>query len=249
MVGCGSWGATVARRICRGDVPLDVSAVVDVRHGVAEALAHELGRPWYALLEDAVGDTGSEWAVVALPPGDTRQAVCEELRALGVDQIRVEKPLLEDPQWVDAVGHQTLFAPEARLFRALVLADGVRDWQSIRIAAGPPRTDLGAALDLAVHDIALKRWVLGPTSVGRHVVDYDCGVSVRRTTVQCRSGNSFELDEIARTVTYPGGVVSFADAPDPLGCELRAWAEGRGVDLDIAAYAADAARRMEGVLP
>lgn len=246
LVGAGRWGSTVARRMSMCDVPLTVVAVVDAVHGAAESVAHSVGAPWYGshAIEAAVADTAAEWAVVAIPHGDERQRVCEELRAVGVENIRVEKPFVEGAEFVDAVGHQTLFAPEARLFRELVRADGASSWLSVRTSTGAPTEN--DALDLAVHDIAQRIATLGADSCGEHHTERSL-VTKRETCVTTNAGHLVTLDEVTRSVTLykrSGGfrVWDFAGTPDPLGIELRAWANlETGWVLDIAARAADEA--------
>lgn len=251
LVGAGSWGTKLANRITKPDIPFKLVGVVDESQSAAESLAHRSGCGWWGRFKlfDAVVSTGADWAIVAIPSGDARQLVCEELRAAGVTKIRVEKPLLEDPQFVDAVGHQTLFAPEAVLFAEIVRGSGcVTRWESYRCSHRP--SQWGPYLDLAVHDIALRRHILGSEIVdAAHVAEYtDPRRMVERwTRVSFANGSRVVLDEQRRVVAWGKYRTEFLGAPDPLGVELRAWARGESVCLQTALDAADEALHLAGV--
>jgi predicted dehydrogenase len=245
LVGAGSWGAKLAARLVKPDVPFMLAGVVDQNHTRAEALAHASGCGWYGAHNLEAAARWTDWAIVAIPPGDERQVVCEELRALGVYNIRVEKPLVEDPQYVDTVGHQTLFAPEGRLFAEIVRAGRVARWESYRSSSRP--SGWGPWVDLAVHDIAFRMWV-DSRIVGEHRAEYTApGVMPERwTRVEFEHGPAVTLDEARRVVGWGKARVAFAGTPDPLGVELRAWARGETVDLGLAKDAADEALDLAG---
>jgi hypothetical protein len=154
---------------------------------------------------------------------------------------------------VDFVGHQTVFAPEALFFMEMVRSHKVTEWRSWRTSTGSGDNPY---LDLAVHDIALRRVTLGVEVPGvvKHRAKYadESHIHQRATEARVSTGERIVLDELSRTVTLyekpsPYRVRryfrewTFDAAPDPLGVELRAWARGTGISLDVAAAAADEA--------
>lgn len=236
VIGAGHWGSTVAQRINQPDIDLTVCGVVDLSHGAAEKLAHALQVPWYGAhdLDAAVADTGAQWAILATPPL-WRADYVKDLTELGIERVRVEKPLALTVSECDeilqydidvSVGHTTLY-DELWSWVDSSVTNPIR-WHSIRWTTTPPRHDVDAWWDLASHDIAQALMVGVPMSCVTVDARHSMPTPVRRTIIQMPD-KVCVVDEQTRTATIGSVTYSYTNGTDPLGAELQKWASGGGI--------------------
>lgn len=242
LAGCGSWGTKLAARIARGDTHLELVGVVDTNSTRAASIAHTHQTPWYLDLCRAVTTTKASAVIIATPP-QFHASVARRAIALGIKHIRIEKPLamsLEDAWIIESlasvnaarvqVGHTSIAAPEISVLRAIV--PSVVSWESVRFSGCSARHNASSLWDLASHDAALFLYLGGDPNarpVFRHGFD---GVGVAQSIIN----GSVVYDARARRITWNGGVIDAASEADPLGCELRRFADGEdnlrfGVDV------------------
>lgn len=143
--------------------------------GVADRNADQSvwpGVPVFDRLEDLLA-LQPDAVVVATPAASHRQVV-ERCFALGA-HVLVEKPFATTIADADAlisaaeragrrlvVGHVERFSPVMRDVRARLAGEAVISISTMRVGSEPTHVrDVGALLDLAVHDIDLVRWLTG----------------------------------------------------------------------------------------
>jgi UDP-N-acetylglucosamine 3-dehydrogenase len=130
------------------------------------------GVPVFRDLHDLL-DLRPEAVIVATPAGSHRSVV-EPCLAVGI-HVLVEKPLattvadahamVEAARRADcqlAVGHVERFSPAVLDIRRAMGAGAPTSVSTTRVGRRPPQVrDVGALLDLAVHDVDLVRWLTG----------------------------------------------------------------------------------------
>lgn len=167
IVGAGSWGATIARRIHQGVPGLELAGIVDRHLGVAEGVAHASGTGWHTSITRAAQDTRIDAVVIATPPGADRPQLVAEAADAGIRRVRLEKPVADDPTTVMRIGSLALAGhldvrvghtplhDECVDYLVKHAAPYARSMFAVRTGTRRPAHAPDPTLDLAVHDIAL----------------------------------------------------------------------------------------------
>jgi predicted dehydrogenase len=258
VVGCGSWGARVARRLAEIDDVI-VGAVFDIdrdraRHvaaslptwpnGGATTEAQDLAQYLDVMTPDAV--------VVAVPPQHRVPIIDAVLGAKRKPRLRVEKPLAINETEATSLArrcvaagvqltvgftllHHPLYDAAFDYFEAI--GEGVYRVTGIRVGR-PPAHDADAMSDLGIHTASIAAHL----GVGRRHTEivsmYLDGAGARTTQLQGMRGSIVEVDELALEVRTPHGSIHVSDGHDALGRDLEAWVHGthRGsVEVGLAA--------------
>jgi predicted dehydrogenase len=260
VVGCGNWGARVARRLAQVDGVL-VSAVFDEDRTRARALAGEL--PTWPNGETTTEATDfvqyldvmtPDAVVLAVPAGHRLpyvEAICRQYRERK-QRIRIEKPLGVDMAEAEqiarlcaaagvqlTVGFTLLHHPLYEAAFAYLSSIGEQVERVTGIRAGrAPAHDVHPMLDMGVHAASIAAHL----GVGRRHTDLvalQVDTSGARTTRMIgHKGSIVTVDEIALTVETPHGRIHVGDSHDALGRDLEAWVNGthRGsVEVALAA--------------
>lgn len=171
VVGLG-WAGTVHARTLASLPGIDLVALADPDPQRRAAFPH---LPSRTTLEEVLA-LGVDYCVVATPTS-THEPIAMQLAEAGVPAL-VEKPLaptaaaawriadaFRHRQLTAAVGHTERHNPvTAELARLLATGDFGPVWQIALRRQGPfpdRITDVGVALDLAVHDLDLAAWLTG----------------------------------------------------------------------------------------
>ncbi len=248
VVGCGNWGARVARRLAEFD-DVVLSAVFDADLARARATAATLSAfpngEHASALKDFTQylDVMTPDAIVLAVPAGHRleyvQAICSQYRARK-QRIRIEKPLGLDVAEAETIAemcadagvdltigftllHHPLYEAaftylEQRGEHAIAL-DGIRVGRS-------PAHDVDAMLDIGVHAASIAAHLQVPEQNTHIVTWFGESAGARTTRIIGDRGAVVVVDEVALTVTTPHGVIHVSDAHDALGCDLRAWIDG-----------------------
>ena len=248
LVGCGNWGARIARRLAELDDVI-LSAVFDDDAPRARDLAASLSSPVDGERTTALKDFTQyldvmtpDAIVLAVPAGHRLpyvEAVCNQQRTRK-QRIRIEKPLGMDVEEAErivdmcaaagvdlTIGFTLLHHPlYAAVFR-LIDRHGDRGvaLTALRSGRGPahpidPMLDLGIhAASIAAH-LGIDRLHTGILAM------HDENVGARETNICLAGGGTIHVDEIALTARTPYGVLHAGDNHDALGCDLRAWIDG-----------------------
>lgn len=258
VIGCGSWGARVARRLAQIEGVI-VSAVLDTDRDRAREVAATLptwpngGTTTEA--QDLVQylDVMTPDAVVVAVPAQHRAPIIDAvLAAKRKPRLRVEKPLALDE--VEAaslarrcaaagvqltVGFTLLHHPlyEAAFDYFDELGEVVSRVSGLRVGRTPGH-DADPASDLGVHTASIAAHL----GVGRRHTDivsmYHDRAAARTTRLQGLRGTVVEVDELALEVRTPHGIIRSDVDHDALGRDLEAWVRGshRGsVEVGLAA--------------
>lgn len=271
LIGCGGWGATVARKLAaRCDVEL---VLVDDDRGRVAALADELGcayssdPPGYLMVTGTQRNSVEGGSVIiATPPSVRGEIVRLVLDGYGVapKRIRVEKPLAVNPRdarmiaaWCHdrgvrlSVGFTLLHHP---------LYEAAFSWmESVGACAtrvcgtrigGRARHRAAAVVDLGAHTAGVAAYLGASAEI---VAEYDEDAAARVTQIQLDTGDTIYIDELAGTVSLPSGagVVEVGEY-DALAVELAAFLadshRGRvGVGIGAAHIVWDHLERVAGV--
>lgn len=172
VIGLGYWGPKLLRNL-RDHPSVDVRMLYDRDHAAAKRVA-VTQETVAASLDDVLGDPGTDAVIIATPPS-THATLVEAALANG-KHVLVEKPLCrtlaEAEALVEAsdrsgrvlmVGHTYLFNPAILHLRDAILSGKIGQLQyidAVRTNLGPIRTDVGAAFDLASHDVAISAYLL-----------------------------------------------------------------------------------------
>lgn len=245
VIGCGSWGSRVARRL----VELGERVVlVDADDAAVRALAGELGCEWSSDPYGYLGVTGTQGSsvdggrvVIATPPGVRARMVRAVLGGYGVHpvSIRVEKPLastLEEAREIVALcdeagvelvtGFTLLHHPlyEA-VFDYLDGAD-VLGVSAIRIGKRRPAHVVSPLADLGIHAASIAAHLAADPASVLITTAYVDGCDVRRTELSTSRGRVV-VDEVAGTAETPEGALQpRVDERDALTLDLAAWIGG-----------------------
>lgn len=179
IIGLGYWGPKLVRNL-RGHPEVEVRMLYDVDRDAARRIAS--AEEFVASsLDDVLNDSRTDGVVIATP-SSTHAGLIEAALKRG-KHVFVEKPLSRTLEEADnlvnvasksgrvlMVGHTYLFNSAIQHVR-----DAIDDGQlgplqyltSVRTNLGPIRTDVGAAFDLASHDVAICAYLFGcfPTRV------------------------------------------------------------------------------------
>lgn len=248
LVGAGSWGSRVARRLAEFE-DVCLSALFDADSERALDLAKELGPRANGERIPALKDFAQyldvmtpDAVVLAVPAGHRLpfvEAVCQQQRRRK-QRIRIEKPLgLDEAEamtiaemcasaGVDlTVGFTLLHHPlYESVFRMIdVLGMKVLDMVALRSGRCPAH-DVDPTLDLGIHAAAIGAHLgLGPERT--HILAmHDSNVGARETRIRLTNGETIVVDEIALEARTPFGLLHAGDAHDALGRDLRAWIDG-----------------------
>ena len=179
LVGVGYWGPKLARNL-RSNSSVDIRFLFDVDRSAAERLA--VGPELVASeFDEVLSDSETDAIVIATPPSTHFELVMAALDH--GKHVMVEKPLTRTLREADElvaavertglvlmVGHTYLFNDPVRHLREVVASGRlgpVHYLTSVRTNLGPIRTDVGAAFDLASHDVAISAFLFDafPTTV------------------------------------------------------------------------------------
>jgi predicted dehydrogenase len=235
LIGCGSWGARVARRLVTTPGVTDL-VVIDTDLERARSLASELVCGWSAVPLEFLAVASYDAVVLATPPAHRTQLVRAALAGTPPEQIRIEKPLAET--YEDAVtiaemchaagthltvGFTLLHHPlyEAAFTYAELLG-GVTSVRGMRVGR-PPAHDVDPFTDLGIHTASLAAFLDVPCTrmIAAHMTDADA-----RRTVLTTPGGDVTVDELEHVVRTPDGDIRIAADHDALGRDLAAWAAG-----------------------
>jgi predicted dehydrogenase len=174
-------------------------------------------------------------AVIVATPAESHRSVVERCLAVGI-HVLVEKPLattLADAHAMVAaarrakcqlaVGHVERFSPAVLDIRRAMGATAPTSISTTRVGRRPSQVrDVGALLDLAVHDVDLVRWLTGREYV-------DAAVEVLATTDDGRESHA-RVDGVLDDGTRVTHEVSWLAEP------VRRWTvagHGRGDTFDL----------------
>lgn len=154
------------------------------------------------------------------------------------------------------VGHTPLNDEAVPMLQAMVVAGESWEFRSSRLSNKRPGHKVDIVSDLAVHDLALAYRLFGELVVvessvsdahcrivlesvrGHANVLVECEIgdrsAVRETVLESNVGQRLVYDELGGTVAI-NGLISWHRRKDPLGVELEAWRDGRGVSLSFGA--------------
>jgi predicted dehydrogenase len=180
LIGFGYWGAILAR-VVAATPGASLAGIADVDPTrIAEASARH---PQARVTTDAVEllDSDGLDAVVVATPAATHAALARAALARG-HHVLVEKPLALDADEADAlvslalargrvlmVDHTFVYSGAVRRLRALLDEGEVGDVLAVdatRTSLSRFHPDIGVAWDLAVHDLAILDYLLGPSTGG-----------------------------------------------------------------------------------
>lgn len=191
IIGYGYWGPNLARCFAQTD-GARVAAIADTNPEERERAAsrHPAARI-FADWQDAIHDPAVD-AVAIATPAATHYAIARACLDAG-RHVLVEKPITRSSADAHALadgaaargltllaGHTFIYAPPVQAMRRLIVSGelgAVHYYDSTRINLGLFRTDVNVIWDLAVHDIAILRYLLdtSPSSVAatafRHLPD------------------------------------------------------------------------------
>lgn len=179
LVGCGYWGAKWARNVADSE-RTDLACVIDSSERNRQEIASRFHAAAFADLGEALAAKELDALIVASPGGchfeHARLALENGIHCL------VEKPLTltaADALELDRIarergltlmpGHTFLFSEPVMELRRRILAGEIGDvlyGYSQRLSLGAFRSDMGAMLDLAPHDLSIAMHVLGGEPVG-----------------------------------------------------------------------------------
>lgn len=248
VVGCGNWGARVARRLAEFDDVL-VSAVFDTDLARARETAATLppsqNGERVAALKDFTQylDVMTPDAVVLAVPAGHRlpfvEAVCAQYRSRK-QRIRIEKPLGLDVAEAEAIvetcsnagvdltiGFTLLHHPLYEIAFQYLEQRGEQaaELDGIRVGRAPAH-DVDAMLDIGVHAASIAAHLRVPQRETDIISWFGTSAGARTTRIIGDRGAEVVVDEIALTVTTDHGVIHVGDGHDALGCDLRAWIDG-----------------------
>lgn len=248
VVGCGNWGARVARRLAEFD-DVVVSALFDANMRAARDVAASLpsganGGRTIALKDfNQYLDVMTPDAVVLAVPAGFRmpyvEAVCAQAR-VRKQRIRIEKPLGVDVAEADAivamcaaagvdltVGFTLLHHPlyDAAFAYLEQRGETAAELDGLRVGRAPAH-DVDAMLDIGVHAASIAAHLQVPVRSTDILAWFGASSGARTTRIIGDRGAEIIVDEIALTVTTDHGVIHVGDAHDALGCDLRAWIDG-----------------------
>ncbi len=179
IIGLGYWGPKLVRNL-RDHPEVDLRMLYDLDQAAARRVA-STGETVAASLDEVLDDPATD-AVVIATPSSTHAALVEAALANG-KHVLVEKPLSRTLKEADGlvtaadrsglilmVGHTYLFNSAIQQVRDAVVSGQLGSPQyltSVRTNLGPIRTDVGAAFDLASHDVAISAYLFSgfPTRV------------------------------------------------------------------------------------
>lgn len=245
VIGCGSWGSRVARRL----VELGERVVlVDADDARVRVLAGELGCGWSSDPYGYLGVTGTQSSsveggrvVIATPPGVRVQMVRAVLAGYGVRpvSVRVEKPLassLDEAREVVALcenagvelvtGFTLLHHPLYEAVFEYLRDASVLSVSAIRIGRKRPAHVVSPLADLGIHAASVAAHLGSDPSSVLITAAYVDGCDVRRTELSTSLGRVV-VDEVAGTVETPEGALQpREDGRDALTLDLEAWIHG-----------------------
>jgi predicted dehydrogenase len=178
-LGYGNWGPTVVRRL-RENPNVEVVAIADLDGArLAQARADAPGVPTspdaFALLEDIGVDAVaimtpvcSHYELAARALSNGKHVLVEKPLAASSSEARALVDLAETNRLSLLVGHTVTHMPAADALRDLVrecALGEVRYVDSVRVGRGLVRSDTDVVWDLAIHELALLRFVLGSVPV------------------------------------------------------------------------------------
>jgi predicted dehydrogenase len=182
VVGCGAWGATVAKRV-QSVAGIELVAVCDANGARAEGLGHALMLPWSISL-DGIAEHEPTHVILATPPGSGRLEQVRRLIGLGVRHLRIEKPVAIDPgearqilalctaAGIEAtVGHTPLNDEGVGMISEIIGGWESVVMHSLRIGSRRPAHDVGVVHDLLAHDTALALLLFGTLEL-REISDH-----------------------------------------------------------------------------
>ncbi|HEX4811075.1 MAG TPA: Gfo/Idh/MocA family oxidoreductase [Bryobacteraceae bacterium] len=160
VIGAGSFGRNHARAIAALD-DVELTAIVDVDLGLAQALAQEFKSQAFTRLDEVMGCT--EAAIVATPTS-THEEVTTRLLEAGID-VLVEKPIAHSAEAGDRlarlaerqgrvlqVGHLERFNPAVVALERMLSIPLF--FEVHRLSVFTPRSlDVDVVLDLMIHDL------------------------------------------------------------------------------------------------
>ncbi len=172
VIGAGLWGPNLVRKLHEG-ARSTLRWVADVDPARLEWLGSafpDVQRT--SSVDQVLADPAVEAVAIATPTSTHFELASAALRA--GKHVLVEKPITADVAQAEAlvalarerglvlmVGHVFMFNPAVRAIRALV-RDGelgeVHYVSMVRTNQGPVRQDVGAAWDLASHDVSITNW-------------------------------------------------------------------------------------------
>lgn len=229
IVGAGSWGARIARKLAARD-DTRISMIVDADRNAAKTLADSIGSDYSGsvLLDDE-----STSVVIATPPHTHRDAVEDVLDRVKLpERIRVEKPLadtVEDAQYiVDAVAaHGITLTTGFTMLYSLVYETAIQQAQrrghvigidAVRIGRKPAH-DIDSLLDIGPHAACFGALLLAPVSIR---TSYSNHTSVRTATWYLGDGTTLVIDELEQSVKCPDCTI-YVPSHDALKDDLDAW--------------------------
>lgn len=245
LIGCGGWGARIARRLVEFEGVRLV--LVDERREVVEPLASELSVEcswdpfgYLGVSGTQTDSTTGGMVIIATPPQEREAVVRAVLTGYGVKPrcIRVEKPIAESVEAAerivelcDAAGvrlevgftllHDPLYDAAFDYIRANRMR--VRQVSGVRIGARP-RHRCDALLDQGIHTAAIGAFLGVSARVNALHSD---SARMRKTTLHVEGGK-IVVDEIAGTITTPDGILGCdTSMGDALHRDLDAWLMGR----------------------
>lgn len=242
LIGCGGWGATVARKLAaRSDVEL---VLLDDDRAKVQALAAELGCKYssdpagYLMVTGTQRDSVTGGSVIIATPPSVRVAVVRMvLDGYGIAprRLRVEKPLAVEPQdartitaWCRAagtrlsVGFTLLHHPLYEAAFAWMQAERASATRVIGTRYGAhARHRAAAVVDLGSHVAGVAAYLGASAEI---VAEYDEDAAARVTQIQLDTGDTIYIDELAGTVSLPiGAGPATVGEHDALAVELAAF--------------------------
>jgi len=245
VIGCGSWGSRVARRLVELGERVTLVDADDTR---VRVLAGELGCAWSSDPYGFLGVTGTQASsveggrvVIATPPGVRVRMVRAVLGGYGVMpvSIRVEKPLastLEEAREIVALcdeagvelvtGFTLLHHPLYEAVFEYLQGASVLGVSAIRIGKRRPAHVVSPLADLGIHAASIAAHLGADPASVLITAAYVDGCDVRRTELATSRG-SVVVDEVAGTAETPEGALRpREDARDALTLDLEAWIQG-----------------------
>ncbi len=228
VFGAGRIGQVHIDNLSKRVEGVSVSAIVDVRHDAAIALASKYGVPVATGDVDAVlGDRDID-AVLIASATDTHSALIRGAAATG-KHIFCEKPIDTTIEAIDEslaaveragvrfqVGFNRRFDPSFRRVHDLVRSGEAGKPHLIRITSRDPQPppagyftgDLGIFPDMTIHDFDLARFLMGAAEAEDEVVQvFATGASL----VSNMDGGSGEMDTAVSVLTFASGAIATID--------------------------------------
>jgi predicted dehydrogenase len=246
LIGCGGWGARIARKLAELGATDRLVLVDEVEHRVAP-LAGALDCEWSKDPFGYLGVSGTQSSsveggvvIVATPPESHLGVVRAVFGGYGIapTHLRIEKPLascVEDAEQIRALcelhgttlttGFTLLHHPLYEAAFDYMRATGFEPESVSGVRIGKPaRHRADALLDIGVHTASIGAYldVYAECRAG-----YSDVSEVRRTTLFDPFFDApIVIDELAGTVTTPDGPLTIRVGVDALERDLAAWMQG-----------------------